>query len=180
MDLQQWRQATHDRLAALAHGLRQAGPGMLYGVLSAATLFPLVEATNQAASRGDVAALMALGSLAGNIGGNLIAEQISRWRDRSEAELAAELESRAQQDPEWRQALDALLREFEAPRVVQAILSEADKDWFVDALRAELARVGSRLTVAIDNDGVLVMGERNVTAGAISATASSLPATRMY
>jgi len=158
MNLQQWKEATQEKLATLAGELRGVGPGMLYGALSAATLMPLVAAVNQ----GDFAALVAATGVVGGIGGNLIANQIQAWKDRPTLEVAAELEAKAEGNPEWRAALDALLAEFEAPRVVQAILSEADRDWFVDSLREELAQIGSGLTVEIDSDGIFVMGERNV------------------
>ena len=69
---------------------------------------------------------MALTGVVGGIGGNLIANQIQAWKDRSDDELAAELNQKAQADPQWREALDTLLREFEAPRVVQAALGAAD------------------------------------------------------
>ena len=149
MDLQQWKQAAEAKLAALARELRVGAPEYLYGAMSAATLAPLVTAVSQ----GDYAALVAATGIVGGIGGNLIANQIQAWTDRSEAEVAVELEAKAAAEPEWRAALDALLREFEAPRVVQAILSEADRDWFVDSLRAELDQIGSGLTIEIDNDG---------------------------
>lgn len=161
MNIAEWKSAVNQRLQTLGDSIHTLAPGVLYGALSTATILPVVTAANQ----GDFSALLAFGSLVSGIGGNLIANQIQAWKDRSEAEIAEELTEQATVSPEWRDALDTLLREFEAPRVVQAILSEADRDWFVDALRSELDDIGSGLTLTVDNRGQLVLGERNVVAG---------------
>ena len=60
------------------------------------------------------------------------------------------------------------MAEFQAPQVVQAILSEADRDWFAETLQAGIEQVGSGLTV--DNKGVWVVGDRNVVADKIEDT----------
>ncbi|RME57805.1 MAG: hypothetical protein D6790_12810, partial [Caldilineae bacterium] len=93
--------------------------------------------------QGDYGVLVALTGVVGGIGGNLIANQIQAWQDKSEAELAQELTTLAETDPAWLDALDALLLEFEAPRVVQAVLPEADWDRFQRLLRQELERLGN-------------------------------------
>jgi hypothetical protein len=161
MDVNEWKQRTAERLRHLAHQMRslveRAGPGFSYGALAAASILPVVAA----ASQGDYAAIGAAFNLLGGVGGNLIANQIQAWKDRSEAELAPELAALALRDENWRSALDKLLQEHESPRVVQAILSEADRDWFVSAVRKALVAVGSGLQ--IDNQGMIVVGERNVT-----------------
>lgn len=78
MDLHAWKAAAREKLEALAAEGRAGMPAVLYGGLSAATIFPLVEATSQAAGQSDVAALMALGGLASNVGAIL-------WPNRSAA-----------------------------------------------------------------------------------------------
>lgn len=160
MNLDEWKSAVNTRLHDLGNSMQLLTPGVLYGALSTATVLPIVTAFNQ----GDYSALVALAGVVGGVGGNLIANQIQAWKERSEAELAPELAEKAAQSPEWRAALDALLKEFQAPRVVQAILSEADRDWFVAALRQELTTIGSSLTISVDNQGQLVLGDRNVVA----------------
>ena len=115
MDMDSWRTAIRSRLQELAQRIRGLAPGMTYGALSAATLLPVVAAANQ----GDFGALVALTGVVGGIGGNLIANQIQAWKDRSEQDLAADLTEKAQADPQWREALDTLLREFEAPREIR-------------------------------------------------------------
>lgn len=156
MDLNAWRQATRARLLGLTDAVREMTPGMAYGALCSASLLPVVTAANG----GDFTALVALSGVVGGVGGNLIANQIQTWKDRSDEELAVELTTLAREDAQWRETLDTLLAELETPRVVQAILSEADRDWFAETLRAGLAEVGSGLKVS--NDGTLVVGDRNI------------------
>lgn len=161
MNIDEWKSATQVRLRNIGRTLHEFTPGVLYGALSTATLLPVVTAANS----GDFSALVTLAGVVGGVGGNLIANQIQAWKDRSEAALAPELAEKAAQSPEWRAALDALLKAFEAPQVVQAILSEADRDWFVAALRQELATIGSSLTLTVDNNGQLALGAHSVAIG---------------
>ncbi|MBI1299718.1 SUMF1/EgtB/PvdO family nonheme iron enzyme [bacterium] len=139
MDLQTWKERIRDRVTAAAGWLRRATPGMTYGALSASTLMPVIAAANS----GDFAALVTLTSVVGGVGGNLIANQIQKWHDKNEEQLAAELEQLAVSKPEWREALDTLILELETPRIVQAILGEAEWDRFQLLLRQELATLGN-------------------------------------
>jgi len=158
MNEHEWQAKAKEKLQALAAKARtlvknagKATPGLLYGALSTATIFPLVEAYRQAIGAQNYPMLMALGGLAAGIGGNLVAEQISRWHERTEAELAAELTEKAATDEAWRTALDDLLERFDALRVVQTVMSEADKDWFAQTLQAALKAVDSRLSIQVGN-----------------------------
>ncbi len=113
MKMDDWQKNANERLEALSGTVRQMTPGVLYGALCSSTLLPVITA----ASPDPIGASTALGGLLGNVGGNLIANQIQDWKDRTEPELAAELAEKAEQDEQWREALDALLAEFQAPRV---------------------------------------------------------------
>lgn len=139
MDLQSWKEAAQSRIHSLAEFVTDMTSGVLYGALAASSILPLVVATQQ----GDLGVIGALFGVAGGVGGNLIANQIQNWKDRTEPELAAELGQLAASQPEWRDALDALLLEFEAPRVMQAVLPEADWDRFQRLLRSELEKLGN-------------------------------------
>lgn len=147
----EWRAKVEAKLRSLAATARRLTPGVLYGALSTATIFPLVEAARQAIGAQNYPLLMTLGALAAGIGGNLVAEQISRWHERTEEDLAQELSQKAATDEAWRQALDDLLERFDALRVVQTVMSEADKDWFAATMCAALKEVGSRLTIRVGN-----------------------------
>ncbi len=144
MNFAEWKASAQERLRGFAVEAHRWSSGLLYGGLAASAIFPLVEATNQAAATGNLGLLLSIGSLAGSlVGGNLLAERISRWHDRTEAEIAQELAASAETDPAWRDALDKLLLELEAPRIVQAVLPERDWDRFQRLLQAELAELGN-------------------------------------
>jgi formylglycine-generating enzyme required for sulfatase activity/predicted ATPase len=96
-----------------------------------------------AAGQGDFGAVVTLVGVLGSVGGNLIANRIEAWRELSEEEVAAELTGKARDDTQWRDALDTLLEEFEATQVVQAGLSEGDRQWFAGVLRGELEKLGN-------------------------------------
>ena len=93
MDEATWRQAATERLHSLAATVKGMTPDLLYGALCSASLLPVVTAANQ----GDFGAVGALFGVVGGVGGNLIANQIQGWKDRSEQELAAELAEKAQE-----------------------------------------------------------------------------------
>ncbi len=164
MNLEQWKEAARRNLQRLAGRIGQLAPGTVYGALCSASLLPVVTAAQQ----GDFAALVALGSVVGGVGGNLIANQIQEWRDRNEEELAAELAHHATADPAWRDALDRVLAELQAPQVVQTTLAEADRAWFSDALRAELERLGNlaHYEALLLGSGAIAQGTGNVVTGA--------------
>lgn len=151
MNLNEWQTKAEEKLRSLAitmnNSASQWNPGLLYGTLSTAIIFPLVEAARHAIDAQDYPMLMTLGALASGIGGNLVAEHISRWHHRTEEELAIELTQNAKTDEEWRKALDGLLERFGALRVTQTVMSETDKDWFVQTLKKALKEVGSQLII---------------------------------
>ncbi len=162
MDMENWRQAVSEKLNKLSKRLNGMTPSMLYGTLCSATILPVISAATQ----GDFASVAALTGVVGGVGGNLIANQIQSWRDRSEEDLATELINNAQGDDQWRQTLDTLLAEFQAPHQIQANLNKADRTWFTDTLKDQLAQLDSNFT--LHRDGTLVMGDRNVVAENIS------------
>ncbi len=171
MDLQSWKEAITRRLRDSAHFLKMKTPGTLYGMLAASSLLPVITAFNG----GDPSALIALGGVVGGVGGNLLANQIQGWKDRSEAELAEELGQLAATQPEWQETLDAILTQLETPRTVQNILAEADKEWFTRTLRQELTALGNlgryqqfftSNTATLSGSGGLAQGKGAVAAGA--------------
>ena len=143
--LETWKEKTGERLRGMGDWLErrkaQDAPYLLYGALCGASLWPLVEAaqTGQMLPAG-----MALGSIAAGVGGNLIAEQVQRWKNEAdEAALAEWVAERAPGDPGLRDALDAILEQLDAVAQAQVGLSETDRDWFAATLRKELTQLGS-------------------------------------
>ena len=165
MDFQQtWRQKVQERLARFTASaqaqFQEAGPNLLYGFLSAMALWPVAEAVQA----GELAALVALGSMAGGVGANLIANQVQQWKDETDA--AEQLSQAAQADPAVREALDALLSQWDVIGQAQAGLSDADRDWLLETLDREVGQLGSSLTViTVAGSGAAAVGEGAVAAG---------------
>jgi hypothetical protein len=142
-DPDRWKDNLRERLAGWWSRAERAGATSVYAGLSAAALWPLVEA----ARKGELmAAALALGAVAGGVGGNLIAGQIERWKTRDrvgEAEITAWVEERVAGNAGLRAALDDVLDRLEAVNTVQAGLSEPERRAFGEALHADLERRGN-------------------------------------
>ena len=155
MDLKSWKSQIQEHLSKSGNFIRSMTPGVLYGSLATATILPLVMAVKS----DDGSALIALQGLLSGIGLNLVTNQIQEWKDQDGDKLKKDLPKtlalQAAQNAEWKDALDELLTALETPRIVQAIISEADRDWFVDALRTELRTLGSKIEIQIVAPGVL-------------------------
>ncbi len=133
------------------------------------TLWPLVRA---AQSESIVPVVMTLGSVAAGVGGNLIAEQIQRWRDQvdgaSEADVETWVEANTAANADLRQALDAILEHMEAIPQAQVGLNDADRQWFTQTLQNELASFGNlaRFKAHLTGSGAIAQGAGAVAAGA--------------
>lgn len=161
MDPQTWKTQIRTQLQQTAQTGRELAPESVYGFLAASTLMPLITAVGQ----GDLAALSALFTIVSGVGGGLIANQLQAWKARSAADLAPELAAKAAADPAWRDALDTLLANLETPQLIGTVLSEADRNWFLDQLRTELAEIGSSVQIEVSGSGAAVVGNDNVVAG---------------
>ncbi len=143
-----WQQQTTKKLQQAGGWLKrlatQDAPYLVYGTLSGLSLWPLVEA----AQAGELLpVVVALGSVAGGVGGNLLAEQIQGWKDRAD-ELTAEdvaqwVTENAPTNSDLRQALDTILEKMEAIPQAQTGLDTADRQWFAQTLRSELTQLGN-------------------------------------
>lgn len=154
-NLTEWAAQVKERLQAWAqtpHAWRDAGAQTLFGFLATMTLFPLAEALG----RGDVMSVCtALGAVAGGVGGNLVAGMVQRWSDRVDARSAAgELESALASSQELRQAVDALLSEFDVVRQARQALPKAEQRWLAEQLQNELDAYpnGLERTVSVVGD----------------------------
>ncbi len=163
--LQIWKEKTAGRLREagdwLERGKTRDAPYLLYGALCGMSLWPVLEA----AQAGELLpAIMTLGGIVGGVGGNLLAEQIQRWIDRvDEAEVAEWVAEHAPDDPDLRDALDAILEELDAVAHVQAGLSESDRQWFAETLREELAQLGNLAHFEGAIHGDVVIGDKSTT-----------------
>jgi formylglycine-generating enzyme required for sulfatase activity len=167
-----WQEAAAGKLKGIGTWLdrrrREDAPYVAYGTLCGLSLWPLVEAAQAGQF---LPVVMALGSIAGGVGGNLIAEQVQRWKDRAdpvdEAEVAEWVAERVPTDESLREALDTILEMLEAIPLAGAALDEAGRAWFAEALRQEMDRLGnlSRFEVTLVGSGAIAQ-DHSVAAGA--------------
>src|SRR5215471_4613675 len=75
-----WKAKVTERLWEWRLRVEQARPAAVYSALSAAALWPLVQA---AQSTGMLPVALALGNVSAGVGSNLLAEQIQRWHDQT-------------------------------------------------------------------------------------------------
>lgn len=149
MKLTEWQSKVRTQLQQSTHWLRQATPGMAYGALATCTLLPLVPLV-MSQPQPTTAAAQVIGNIFGGIGLNLVTQQLLAWFGKSDEDLAKLLGQKAAAEPEWRKAFDELIKEFETPKLTQAVLSEADWDRFAQLLRQDVRENGSSLVISGD------------------------------
>ncbi|MCA1954208.1 MAG: hypothetical protein LDL12_03570, partial [Anaerolinea sp.] len=137
--LDEWKTKTAQVVRERLPLLKQAEADGLYFILASFAFLPAV----QAAGQGDATVWSTVAATLGNVGAGLLANLLQHGKDWVDADVARELLNRAQTDEQARQTLDTLLKELGVVTVTQQALSEADRAWFVEALRAELRRLGS-------------------------------------
>ena len=156
-----WQNAIPAHLDGWKQRMQRAGATSLYHFLSAATLWPVV----QAAQGGEWAAIGALGAVVAGVGSNLVASRIQGWKD--EADGARQLSSQLANDPQLRKELDAILQAVNTFACAQEALPAADRQWFADTLQAELKQLGNAGTFNIQLSGSgAVATHKGVAAGA--------------
>ncbi|MGB8646643.1 MAG: hypothetical protein WCF84_15490, partial [Anaerolineae bacterium] len=156
--LDRWKQDLAGNLRAWKAQMAAAGVNSAYAFIAAAALWPVA----QAARQGDWSALMALGGVTADLGTNLLANQIQKWKDAVDA--AAQLASQVDTAPALRQELDAVLEKLAVFDAARNALAESDRAWFKETLKAELARLGNlrRFEAVIAGDSnITVQGDAN-------------------
>ena len=168
--LELWKERLRQRLPGWRARMARLGANSVYATVAATALWPVAEA----AGRGDWAALTTLGTVAGAVGGNLLANQLQAWKD--EAGAAASLAETAAADPDLRAALDAVLAKLDALAAARDALPPAEQPWLAETLRAELARLGSGLhyeahaageSVIAQGPGATAVGKGGVSVGTV-------------
>ena len=163
--VEEWKEQAAERLRGIGAWLGRRAPYATYGALCGLSLWPLVEAAQGGQA---LPVMVALGSVAGGVGGNLIAEQVQRWADRADEGTAVEwVAERAPQDGDLRRALDAILERLEALPAAQAGLGEAERGRFVEALRGEMAALGNlpRFEAHFEGAGAIAQGKKATALG---------------
>ncbi len=171
-DLNAWKQKAGEGAVLLqawvarqARAAARPASGLVYAGLCGAALWPVVAAVQRGEMTGVAGA--ALGVAAG-VGGNLLAEQVQRWRDAATAEqVAARVAEAAPLDPALRDALDGVLEQMGTIPQVQAGLTADARAWLDGQLRQDLTTLGNLprfegVLVAGDVHGDVVTGTKNV------------------
>ncbi|GAB4151704.1 MAG: hypothetical protein Fur0021_15800 [Candidatus Promineifilaceae bacterium] len=163
-DKEIWEQRVKGKLAEIKQWLdrrrQQDLPYVVYGTVAGLTLWPIVEAAAQTGQLSNV--MWVLFNVAGAIGGDLIASQLERWKDRpqppTETEVADWVSTQVESQPELRQAIDAILEKLQALPQAQTHLLPADRAWFDQALQTELAQLGNlaRFQAILTGQGQIV------------------------
>ena len=182
-NMQLWKEDLQIRLQGWRKRLNRAGTNSTYYFLAATSLLPVV----QAAHSGDWSSLAVLGTtLGGAVGTNLLANMLQKFKDKSDAEVAVELEKEAETTPDLKHELDTLLEALDTLKQAEHNLAMEDKSWFEKTIQEELKRIGSRVkyevTLIVDGpiaqDGSVVVepggmyvGGDYVTAGGTKVTA---------
>jgi formylglycine-generating enzyme required for sulfatase activity/energy-coupling factor transporter ATP-binding protein EcfA2 len=162
-----WRERIKQKMGEVGHWLNQRRqqdlPYVAYGTIAGMTVWPLVEA---AAATGQVAPVIgALYATAAGVGTNLIANQLEKWKDQAdpptEEEIATWVQQNVAENAELRQGLDALIEKLEVIPQAQAALPDADREWFLQTLQAELQNLGSRLDLQaiLMGSGAIAQGD---------------------
>ncbi|MCP4693558.1 MAG: hypothetical protein GY859_36320, partial [Desulfobacterales bacterium] len=157
-----WKKQVSDRAGRFGDWLKKRGgrefPNLIYGGLCGMTIWPLVEAAQTGLS---MSVGMALGSVAGGVGANLIAAQLEKWKDRAdETEVHEWAAENAAQNPEIRDALDAIMENFNVMAQAEAGLDEKDRAWFSETLKKELQQLGNlpRYEASLTGSGAIAQG----------------------
>lgn len=173
-----WREQAAQKLQQIGDWLdrrRQDLPYVVYTTVAGLTLWPLVEAAAQTGQFWLVVGAMY--NVVGNIGGDLIAEQLQRWKDKganqSAADVAEWVQQNAAANSDLRQALDAILLQLEAVPTAQAALDEARRAQFLETLQAELSQLGNlaHFEAVLTGSGAVALGQGNTALGERAAQA---------
>jgi hypothetical protein len=142
--------------------MQQGGVDSVYAFLAVATLWPVVEK----AHAGDWQALAALGGVLAGVGSNLLANRIQSWKD--EADAARQIAADSAPEPGLRVELDAVLQQLETFTLARQALPEAERSWFGETLRAELARQSNlaRFEAHLTGSGAIAQGKGSQAVGA--------------
>ncbi len=162
-DLMIWQEKMRARLPGWKARLARAGVTSAYAGVSALALWPVVEAARQ----GEWAALAALGGVLAGLGSNLLANQLQGWKD--EADAAKQLAAALPANPALRAEMDEVLEKLDALGEAGRALGEADQAWFVETLRAEIPKLGSRIThinmTNVQDGSAVALGDGAVAVG---------------
>lgn len=160
-----WKTQTQNLISGFFDTLKTSAekkiPLAIYGSLCGLSLWPLLEASKQ----GQVLpVMMALGSVAGGIGGNLIANQIQIWRDQAndltQEDIIFWVKNQVPANEELRDALDSIIEELELISTIKPEINSGNVYPLYEMLLKDLIELGNlnRFQNIISNSGVSIIG----------------------
>ncbi|MBI3942344.1 MAG: hypothetical protein HY326_04970 [Chloroflexi bacterium] len=152
-DLHSWKQKVGQSLTDWQPRMQRAGVTSLYAFLSAASLWPVVEAVRG----GEWAALAALGGMLAGVGTNLLANQVQGWKDESDG--ARQLAEAAAKDAKLRAELDTVLEKLDTLPLAAQALPERERPGYIKDLETELARLKNLPRFEATLRGIAVGGD---------------------
>lgn len=168
---QTWRTRASANLVNFQQWLKKGdAPYIVYSTVAGLTIWPLIEAVVKTGQW--ETGLVALYSVAGGMGANLVAEQLQRWRDQAqkketvmEADVVDWIAREVPNQTELRQAVDAIITHFEAIPQLHKEMNGADWQPIATALRKELQKLGTLETFAPIINSTVAMGDQSVAVG---------------
>ena len=166
-----WRTRTAEKLrgisSRLAYWKNTQAPCYVYGIIGGLSLWPLIETAIKTPPGENLptSLFIALGSVVGSIGGNLIAEQLQRWVDRAsevnESQVKSWLSKEALQNVELREAIDTLIHKMDAINLARRSLNDYERLWFDEKLRHELMQLGNigKFEISLQGSGAIALGK---------------------
>ncbi|MBN1932714.1 MAG: SUMF1/EgtB/PvdO family nonheme iron enzyme [Desulfobacterales bacterium] len=166
-DEKTWKEKLASRLVNWKTRMHNAGVKSIYAFVSAATLWPFVEA----AKTDPLASGAALGTILAGVGTNLVANRIQSWKD--EADAARKIETEMEKGHVLQEPLDIILEKLESFSQARERLEQSQNDWFVSTLREELEKFGNleKFRSQIKARNIVVTGEKSkvATDGGVNA-----------
>ena len=136
-----WRTRVTDSLKTWFSRLQRGVDTSIYYTLCALALWPIVEAYNS----GDPARITAAFSeLVKSVGVNLLSNRLDDLaKQKTVEDTARQLEKAVADEPALRNELNTLLEKLDVLTHARQVLSESERQWFVDTLREELQQSGN-------------------------------------
>ncbi|KPA11451.1 Serine/threonine-protein kinase pkn1 [Candidatus Magnetomorum sp. HK-1] len=138
-----WKEKAQNKYKQFKELVTKAGTPVYASVASLA-LMPLVETAMQS---GISSITIPLITLISNLGTNLIATEIEKWKDSnkqiSETDIIQWIENTAPHNVQLRNEIDEILIKLDAIPNVQKKLSPDDKQWFLTAFETQLKEMGN-------------------------------------
>ncbi len=127
-----WKEKLAETLRGWRERMTKAGVESAYAFVSAATLWPVVEELKKGNA---AAAYTTLGGVLSGIGSQLIANRLSAWKDKDEADAARDVATALHASTELHAELAAIHEKLDSLARAQEGLPEKDRQWFQAEIR---------------------------------------------